>query len=277
MFKTKKAAKEAGYLEYNSLINSNNNLVPCIGENPIIVKDVEYWRPEQCEQILSKKSLKEMGLKPKLDAIPVTERSFNPGGYRITFQLYRLSDSVEIRKIKNKPPVTVDLLLAVFTVNRTAKRYRDNAQNFYRQKIHGFAKHSKSKKQYLYSLKDKGIRYAYNQGLLEFKGMHGKICVYESLSGYRFHAFSIPENVEPIEINSDLDETFKIPKKVKTSNECSLKDAVHTLSGLPDVQGFKALPKWWEQEQEYSRDYDDDDNDIFDEWNDEEYLNDERW
>jgi tellurite resistance protein len=45
-------------------------------------------------------------------------------------------------KLTIKPAKQVDLLAAIFAVNRSAKRYRDAAETHYRERMHGFARTS---------------------------------------------------------------------------------------------------------------------------------------
>ena len=68
-----------------------------------------------------------------------------------------IANRIAVREIKTIPPTTIDLLLAVFTVNKSAKRYRNRARSNFSKGQHGFAGHARTTKEHLYALKDKGI------------------------------------------------------------------------------------------------------------------------
>jgi len=108
-------------------------------------------------------------------------------------------------------PQVVDLLAAIFTVNRAAKRCRDAAQSLYQKSargprrwrsspnLHGLAQARREQKETLYELKDCGIAVAFNGTAT------GQV----------------------------VDEFLKVESKPKGRGEMRLKDAMHTLQKLP--------------------------------------------
>lgn len=184
------------------------------------------------EALYSRKDAAAVGLKPRAGALPAEEREWKYG----TYPLYRREDLEPKRKVVSIPPVVVDLLAAIFTVNRTAKRYRDKAAAHYNAAQYGFATAARETKEHLYSLKDRGMVCAYRQGLLRATGTHGPLTYYEG-GGYRFHSLLRPSGVD---LPALSDETIQVEAKPKGKREARLKDAEYTLKQLPalDTQGF---------------------------------------
>jgi hypothetical protein len=83
------------------------------------------------------------------------------------------------RELKLDTHRPVDLLAAVFTVNRAAKRQRDLAQKHYRSRKHGLAASCKQKKDTYYLLKDAGIATAYHAGRLACVNIHANLYLYK--------------------------------------------------------------------------------------------------
>lgn len=176
---------------------------------------------------------------------------------------------------KSQPATEVDLLAAIFAVNRSAKRYRDSAQANYQQAkshtTHGYRRRystkqgcfafstlAKDKKTTLYSFKDRGIVAAYKTDRINYGGQHGNMATYRG-EGYVFHSGLVPVNVPDIERSRDG--FILVEAKPKTSKEARLKDAEYTLSLLPtDKSGFKSFeaPTFERpQRQRYVPNYDD--------------------
>jgi hypothetical protein len=88
-------------------------------------------------------------------------------------------------------PKKGDLLAAIFTVNRAAKRQRDLAQKYYLAGQHGLAGASKEKKEKHYCLKDSGIAAAYQTRRLACVNKHANLYLYRG-EGYSFHSTLCP-------------------------------------------------------------------------------------
>ena len=147
----------------------------------------------------------------------------------------RLSDVKKTRSRKApSPAVSVDLLPAIFTVNRAAKRFRDAAQRHYQGSRHGFARDNRMKKSDLYDLKDRGIAAATLLGLLEFSGFHGGMAIYKG-SGCCFHSRLVPLGVEHPIRSANTNIPFFAESKPKEATEPRLMDAKYTLSQLPHL------------------------------------------
>lgn len=153
---------------------------------------------------------------------------------------YHISNTVPLAVRTDNPAVALPLveenvLAAIFSVNRAAKRYRDAAIRLYktarqRRSNHGLVKAAKNKKKQLYVLKEQGVIFAFRQSWIDFDGLHGNLAVYRG-SGYCFHSPLRPRIAEPAE-HSTSDESLFVESKPKGSGELRLKDAVATLEQL---------------------------------------------
>ncbi len=185
------------------------------------------------EQLLSRTKASELGLKPRPGAQPAEIRR---GRYQ-DYPVFRREDLVPKQQRQSIPPETVDLLAAVFTVNRAAKRYRDTSQSHYQGRRHGLSRVASERKRDLYSAKELGLAAAYKAGRITFCGTHGRLAVYRG-EGYCFHSLLIPADV-PEETQALTDKTLIIESKPKGVGEARLKDAVFTLKDLPQPEGFR--------------------------------------
>ena len=124
--RTKKAAREAGYLTYGEALPKH--LVPRRDAEPTMVEDVGFLH-DQCEEVISKTEARNRRLRVPVTAKPVTTFDAKIQGRKwIEYAVYRLSDCVPMRAVsRDVPPVQIDLLKAIFTANKAAKRYRDGA------------------------------------------------------------------------------------------------------------------------------------------------------
>jgi hypothetical protein len=137
----------------------------------------------------------------------------------------------------------VDLLAAIFTVNRAAKRQRDAAQAYYQNRMHGFAGASKRRKIQFYALKDRGIAAAHQAGRLTCLYRHGGLFLWQGES-YSFHSTLKPIGLEVPELPLREGEDFLfVEAKPKGAKEPRLSDAQHTLLRLaPDLGGYEHAP-----------------------------------
>jgi hypothetical protein len=228
--KTKKAAKQAGYSIYRPECDP---WLPA--EKPSIVKGVEFFKEKIPLYNRTEMSLKGLSLRSKATPVKYIRNRY------ITYPVYRLEDFIQKRKVTKKEPVIVDILAAIFTINRTAKRYRDAASTCYKKEYHNFARMWKDKKNELYHLKNTGIAYAISNGLITFHSEHGGLILYTG-NGYFFHSNLMPEGYT-LSQNQD-DENIFIEAKNKTKKEARLKDAIYTLqmlTSISDLVGFKTL------------------------------------
>jgi len=148
--------------------------------------------------------------------------------------LYDAADT-EPKKKSVKPPVlpatiTPEIILAAtFTVNRAAKRFRNASKSCYHFRCHGLASANKSTKDLLYDLKDKGIAWAYCNGVIEPEQIHGRLALYRG-NGYCFHSTLLPRNHNTLK--SDTDGHFFAEAKPRESQEIRLADAKAILGSL---------------------------------------------
>jgi hypothetical protein len=174
---------------------------------------------------------RELGMVPRKGEEPrKVEKRFGGG-------VIKFYDESQVRPIakRRKPdprPVEVtpeNVALACWTVNRTAKRYRDAASTYYRQRQHGFAGTSRQKKMALYRLKDIAIAWLATKGGIVSIRIHGGLSLWEGL-GYRFHSTLTVKDLP----RADDDMPLTIEAKPKGSGEMRLIDAESLLQGLPD-------------------------------------------
>jgi hypothetical protein len=156
-----------------------------------------------------------------------------------TYFLYAESQSRPKRVVTEKPAVPIDLLAAIFTVTRSAKRYRDSAQTCYQHRKHGFARMARKQKEYLYELKDDGIVAAFRQGRVQAVGTHGCLAVYRG-EGYCYHSLLHPKGTVLPELKTrgttdTGNEPLTVEAKPRGTKEPRLKDACHTLEELPKL------------------------------------------
>jgi hypothetical protein len=164
---------------------------------------------------------------------------------KVTYAVYREDQVEPKRKVSPTPAALIDILAAVWVINRRAKRCRDLASNYHKRRAHGFAGTVKEEKTELYRLKGQAIHYLLADGQLEVVGHHrfpgGNWAEILQGSGYTFHRPCPPHGGA---IVSDLDE---IEAKPRGTKEPRLKDALHTvgnyLQGKSLVDVFEWPPK----------------------------------
>ncbi len=233
-FKTKKAARAAELKTAKEWFSHYPAMVPKRDATGVAVKGESFFFVEECEEVLSATGAGARGLIVPRDAEPVGEK-FRGRPTAVYYDVYRLSDCTAKRVITKRPPRAIDLLLAIFTVTKAAKRYRDAAFAHYRADRHGFATHAQRTKENLYRLKDRGIAQAYQEGRLSFEGIYHRLGLYRG-DGYCFHSTIIPRDRMDAEA-LDEQEWIHIVASPKGSREGRLKDAKHTLSSLSDQTG----------------------------------------
>lgn len=170
------------------------------------------------------------------------------------------------RRAKTVEAKSVDLLAAIFGVNRSAKRYRDAAQRNYQSGTHGFAGNCKERKESLYKLKDRGIVEAYRSGRLKAEGTHGVLTVYRG-EGYCFHSLLRPVGLTlpALDFEANSAGCLYVEQKPKTAREPRLKDSIATLEALQKEESYtdfqrlsfppRAGKRRFREEDEDERDY----------------------
>jgi hypothetical protein len=134
-----------------------------------------------------------------------------------------------------------DLLLCVREASRAAHRERDAAQIAYQLRRHTFASRRKTRKEYWYSLKDRGIIAAHRQGIVHYMGASPQgMAVYEYGDGGMscFHSTLHPAGVArtPIENHPEV---LMVEAKAKAKG-ISLKRVEVTLLALSnDISGYQ--------------------------------------
>jgi len=157
------------------------------------------------ENLKTKTQLGNLGLKPKNESIADATIYTRYGEYN----LYSEKSAIPKRKVTPSEPEPMDLTveniaLALHTINKSAKRRRDESEKAYEMSSHGLAGLHKKHKDELYALKDRVIKKAIIDGFAKFEGIHTQefdgdsICEDElidtkrylacySIQNYRFH------------------------------------------------------------------------------------------
>jgi len=248
VLKTKKAARDAGLRTHVEWLKSEHNhqgtyrwpMVPSRNAVPQIIKGEEFYTRDDCEELVSRTEARRRGLVVPEGTAPVTQLYTRQHNVSQQYDVFRISDCVVKRPRTSRPARTVDLLEAVFAVNRAAKRYRDAARKHYYGRRHGFAGHARLRKESLYHLKDRGILAAVRENRLTYAGSHGGLAVYRG-EGYCFHSFLVPEGFAT-EPGSEHQELIYVESRPRTHREVRLCDAAFTLAGLDSSEsGFVRL------------------------------------
>jgi hypothetical protein len=140
-----------------------------------------------------------------------------------------------------KPPQLVDVLAAVWTVNRAAKRRRDAAQACYQGRAHGFANSHKETKEQYYRLKSQALHYLLAEGKLQVVGYHvfagGNWAEVIKGENYTFHRPCPPKQGEAVQLDG-------IEANPRDKGGPKLKVALYTLTEyLADKQVVDCF-KW---------------------------------
>lgn len=128
-----------------------------------------------------------------VEVTPVTE--FN--GYGNVRVGYRVERSIleearrQLQAEQSSKVAKIDVLAALFTLNRRAKRCRDLAQGYYLSKQHGLAGKMRSEKEEVYDLKGQALHHLLAEGRLKVVGLHrfegGNHAEVLEGDGFRFH------------------------------------------------------------------------------------------
>jgi hypothetical protein len=194
------------------------------------------------ERLYATTELRERGLRPKTGERPAKIEEWKYHSRRGTRHLWRLDQTVAVKPRNLIPaeiePTAENVLRAVWSVNRAAKRRRDAAQSSYQQAMHGFAGRHREQKEEYYRLKDRGIAWLAHKGHVAPTHRHGQLVVWEGL-GYSFHSTLAPQE-------GPLPETGEgaafIEARPRSAKEMRLVDAVALLSGLNSlVSNYRRL------------------------------------
>lgn len=139
------------------------------------------------------------------------------------------------RTYKTQSPQLVDLLTAIFTVNRAAKRFRDSASKLWRQDLHALCQIAKQKKIELYKLKNRGIIKALSLGLLSPCAITADLMLELRGGDFCFHFdwVNFPDVLsrDLIDVLPKI-KSIAVESKPKGKTEAKLKDAIFTLEQI---------------------------------------------
>lgn len=132
------------------------------------------WKKAHADGLRTKTQWGTLGRALLPDAKPVA--CFN--GLHGEYDLYEEQATRPKRVARLLEAVPIDLLAAIFTVTRAAKRYRDAASGCYEVGLHAFARCNRERKEKLYALKDCGIAAATKAGRIATMATAGELTVY---------------------------------------------------------------------------------------------------
>jgi hypothetical protein len=153
-------------------------------------------------------------------------------GKRVDYAVYALEDTEPLKRNNVLPPQEIDLLAAVWAVNRRAKRCRDLACNSYSSGRGGAAANFAEEGRRCYRLKDQVLHYLRQEGRVQFVDYHvfrkpnepDRWAEFLEGEGYTFHAPCEAQiGASPEKVLSEIE------AKPRGSGEPKLKDALHTL------------------------------------------------
>jgi len=181
------------------------------------------------------------------------------------YDVYREDQTRELQKKRIVEPILVDVLAALFTLNRKAKRLRDNAAAYYNSESHGLAGHAKNEKTRIYGLKSQALQYLIAEGRLVLVGYHrvagGNCAEILEGEGYCFHRpCAPPADGEVKSIKGEIE------AKPKGANEPRIKDAYFTVEAYLKDKRKVDVYEWPRRQRDVgsgrSRDDDPDDFDA---------------
>lgn len=188
------------------------------------------------------------------------------GAKSVTYDVYR-DDQVEPKKAVVKPkPELIDVLLAVWGMNRYAKRCRDAARRCYVHDLHGFAKGWKKRKEEAYDMKGQALHWLVEEGRLTHAGYHKFGDDFAEVlqgEGFLFH-----RPCDDPEVESDIKLLEGIEAKPKSKREPRLCDSQHTLRGYLEGRDRVGVFEWLPPERvrsSYARsdeEWEDDDDEL---------------
>jgi hypothetical protein len=264
-FPTLKAARAAGY---RSLRRGEYG-----GEQTVVKGRTLVRNPEMA---VSETEWGRRGFAVKPDAQPHAYLS-GYSYYHSTWPVYR-EDQVEPKKERNRtPPKRIDVLVALWVVNRAAKRYRDAASKHYgnaraakhsfdRERagaLFGLANISATKKRCYYRLKSQATAYLVAEGHLTVVGYHRFGNNWAEV--LQADVYTVHRPCPPQPGDAGARQIDDIEAKPRGAKEPRLKYAIHTLKkylkGKPVVPVYEwpARPKPGRRRyvEEVADDYDD--------------------
>jgi hypothetical protein len=250
VFKSLKAARAAGY---HDLRDEEYGGEQTQVEGRTLVRDPQV--------AVSKTAWGERGFRVRRGETPHAEVSGTVGGKNRSWLVYR-DDQVEPKRvIRRLEPKRVPLLAAVWTINRTAKRFRDAATRHYHGGRHGFAGDASQRKEMLYARKGQALHHLMADGTLQHAGYHrfpgNKWAEVLTGAGFTFHRpCETPKQKSGKALST-------IEAKPRGAREPRLCDAIFTLDEFLDGKALVDIYEWPPRERrncgsEREEDYDGD-------------------
>jgi hypothetical protein len=200
------------------------------------------------DDLLTRKAWKERGRSVPRDARPARiEPWYYPGSGSGERHLFAFEQTKEIRK-KREPKVLADIVGCLFTLNRRAKRCRDQAQKYYRRRMYGFAAKRREEKEECYELKDQALAHLIAEGKLhETNEYHifpgGNVARVVTDGRFWFHR-PMPG---PPPAGATLTSLELVEAKPKDFREPRIVDAIATVQAYPKGKPIPTTFRWPER------------------------------
>jgi hypothetical protein len=170
------------------------------------------------------------GYRIKTGATPHANQSHHVAGRTKKYPVYRDDQVIGKRRVTECPAVEIPILLAVWALNRSAKRYRDSGQSHYLHANHGLAGHAKNTKENYYDLKAQALEQLLTEGKLTVMGyqLFGENKYWTEVlqgDGFTFHR----PCARPSTQYRDCQVLETIPAKERSAREPRVKDAIYTV------------------------------------------------
>jgi hypothetical protein len=187
-------------------------------------------------------------------ACPHTTKRARVNGKTLSWDVFRSDQVRQRREHKVAEPNLLPLLLALWAVNRAAKRQRDAARKLHAARAFALASLAKERKKELYWLKSQALHFAILDGMLTVAGYHrfeydhwAEVLIGD---GYSFHR---PCKPPPDTSSADSKMLEQIDAKPRCVGEPRLLDAKYTLEKFLDGKPTVSTYSWLKPDRERPR------------------------
>jgi hypothetical protein len=199
------------------------------------------------DDLLSRKAWKERGRSVPRDAKPARiERWSYPGSGSGERHLFTFDQTKAIRK-KHEPQILSDVIGCLFTLNRRAKRCRDQAQSYYRWAMHGFAGKRREEKEECYDLKDQALAHLLAEGKLRETDENNRIPDGNIAQVVTDGRFSFHRPVPGLPPGAALTSLDIVEAKPKDFREPRIVDAIATVRAYLEGKPILTIYRWPER------------------------------
>lgn len=191
---------------------------------------------------LSNSEWQQCGYRVKSGETPHCIRSVPCGRGAKSYPVYRDDQVSPKRPRLEKPSQIIDILAAVWGINRRAKRCRVLTRIHYENGAHGLTRTRKDEMRELYRLKAQALHYLHAEALVTIVGYHrfptGNWAEVMQGGGYSFHRPCPPQDCATVV------EIGEIDAKRREPTEPRLKDAIFTVQSYLEGKRTVDVYQW---------------------------------